>query len=124
MALLGSGLTSAVAGLGHDGRDRQGFAQPETGWGEAADPAAAIDQADVAIAEAHHMIAGFELGDCLSIQGPAEPQHGDGHGDQHQDRECGDIEMQDGERSALEHDGADDADEMGERQRLADPLRP
>src|SRR5580704_10746864 len=41
-----------------------GFAQPETGRGEAAEPAAAIDQADVAVAEAHHMIAGFELGDA------------------------------------------------------------
>ena len=59
-----------------------------------------------------------------SIQRPAEPQHGDGHRDQHQSRERGDVEMQDGERGALEHDGADDADEMGERQRLADPLRP
>src|SRR5712692_8355822 len=41
-----------------------GFAQPETGRGEAAEPAAAIDQAAVALAEAHHMIAGFELGDA------------------------------------------------------------
>jgi len=121
MALLGRSLTSAVAGLGHDGRASH---SRKRGGAKRRKPAAAIDQADVAIAEAHHMIAGFELGDCLSIQGPAEPQHGDGHGDQHQDRECGDIEMQDGERSALEHDGADDADEMGERQRLADPLRP
>src|ERR1700722_824331 len=56
---------SALAGFGSSNkRTGIGFAQAETGRGEAAKSAAAIDQADVAIAEAHHMIAGFEFGDA------------------------------------------------------------
>src|SRR5580693_1408385 len=56
---------SALAGCGGASRRTGiGFAQAETGRGEAAKPAAAVDQADVAVAEAHHMIAGFEFGDA------------------------------------------------------------
>src|SRR5947207_12632149 len=40
------------------------FAQAETGRREAAEPAMAINQADIAVAKAHHMIAGFEFGDA------------------------------------------------------------
>src|SRR5579859_7062353 len=48
------------AGFGIGGR----AARAKAGRGEAAEPAVAIDQADVAVAKAHHMIAGFELGDA------------------------------------------------------------
>src|ERR1700688_4078539 len=41
-----------------------GFARPETGRGETAEPAAAIDQAQVMVAEPHHAIAGFEFGNA------------------------------------------------------------
>src|ERR1700736_2677387 len=55
---------SALSGCGGC-TNRTGIGcEAETGRGEAAKSAAAIDQADVAIAEAHHMIAGFEFGDA------------------------------------------------------------
>src|SRR5215468_10232117 len=48
---------SALAGCAGADRRLGGFAQAEPGWGEAAKPAAAVDQADIAVAETHHMIA-------------------------------------------------------------------
>src|SRR6202035_4895909 len=55
---------SALAGCGGaNKRTGIGFAQAQTGRSEAPKSTAAIDQADVAITEAHHMIAGFEFGD-------------------------------------------------------------
>src|SRR5882672_4980173 len=59
---------SALAGCG--GANKRigiGFAQAETGRGEAAKSAAAVDQTDVAVAEAYHMIAGFEFGDANQL---------------------------------------------------------
>src|SRR5262245_44237495 len=54
----------------HDSRQIWGcgrfgwFAQPRAGRSEAAKPAAAIDEADVEVAEAHDVVAGLELGDA------------------------------------------------------------
>src|SRR6202161_3715740 len=51
----GGSMWRGRAGFGIGG----GVAQAKAGRGEAAEPAVAIDQTDVAVAEAHHMIAGF-----------------------------------------------------------------
>jgi hypothetical protein len=39
------------------------FAEPITKWSEPAEPAPAIDEADIEIAEPNHVVPGFELGD-------------------------------------------------------------
>ena len=50
------------------------------------------------------------------IQRPAEAEQRECHGRDHEDEERGDIHVHIGEAVALQHDAADDADEMGERQ--------
>src|SRR5207302_9554103 len=57
-----------------------------------------------------------------SIERPTEARHGDRHRHQHQCNECNRIVLQIGRSGALQHDGADDADVMGQRQALAEIL--
>ena len=55
-------------------RVRGGAIQLGARWSEAAEPAAAIDEADITVVEAHDVIAGFELGgvDQFADQGFAD----------------------------------------------------
>ena len=50
------------------------FAEPITKWSEPAEPALAIDKADIEIAEPNHVVPGFEFGnaDGFSDQGRAD----------------------------------------------------
>ncbi len=50
------------------------FAEPITKWSEPAEPALAIDKADIEIAEPNHVVPGFEFGDAdeFSDQGRAD----------------------------------------------------
>src|SRR6266567_1568323 len=57
---------------------------------------------------------------CASIEGPAEAGHRDRHRQQHQCNECNRVILQIREASALQHDGADNANVMGQRQPLAE----
>src|SRR5690348_7157119 len=57
------------------GRFRR-FAEPSARRSEPAEPALAVDEADIEVAEAHDMVAGFELGDAdeFADQGLAEEE--------------------------------------------------
>src|SRR5260370_25198548 len=59
-----------------------------------------------------------------SIERAAEARHGDGHGKHHQGEQSDGVVFQIMQHRALQHDGADDADIMRQRQALADILRP
>src|SRR5258708_4958541 len=50
------------------------FAEPITKWSEPAEPAPAIDEADIEMAEPNHVVPGFEVGDAdeFSDQGLAD----------------------------------------------------
>ena len=46
-----------------------GSRSPVAGRSEPGEPAAAIDQTDIEVAEAHDMVAGFEFGDADELAG-------------------------------------------------------
>src|SRR5262245_4415082 len=58
------------------------------------------------------------------IQSAAEAEQRQPHGGEHEDGKRGNVHLHVGEAVPLQHDAADDADEMSEREHLADPLRP